>query len=260
MDNDDVHPQARPMHAIDKYGPKFVRKTEKFQDLAVSNSDEENSAGGFDNTPIPHAPPGYTLKFTFHRAVNLPFADFNTLSSDPYLVAHLNVDLPKRHKQDPNLTYRTPTVQKDTNPVWNKEWIVANVPASGFELKCRLYDEDPADHDDRLGVATIEVNSMQPDWPGIKEQPFKVKKRKASKRVYFFREIAALTSPHRDREARVIVSVECLGQTQGDDGGHMYTVGPNYWFRHFSPLIGIIAGTKDEIHGEDDKKAVTHYK
>ena len=257
MAGDEIQPQARPLHTIDKYGPKFASKAEKLEDLAAGLADgksEDNAVGGFDSTPIPHAPPGYTLKFTFHHAVNLPVADFGSLSADPYLV-----DLPKRHKQDPDLTFRTPTVQRDRNPEWNKEWIVANVPASGFELKCRLYDEDPADHDDRLGVVTIEADSLQQDWPGIKEQSFKVKKRKASKRVYFFREVHALASPQA-REAYVVVSVTNLGQTPGDDGGHMYTIGPNYWFKHFSPLFGIIAGTKDEVQNEDGNKGLSRYK
>lgn len=262
---DEIEPQSRPRHPIDKYGPKFVDKVEKGHDLAVNrkvaadgSSAQDKSAGGFDSTPIPYAPPGYTLKFTFHRAVNLPFADFSTFSSDPYVAAQLNVDLPQRHKQDPNMTFRTPTVRRDTNPVWNSEWIVANVPASGFELRCHLYDEDPADHDDKLGVAFVEVDSVRPDWPGVKEQSYKVRKRLGSKRVYFFRSIATLACPHHEREAYLVVSIECLGRTPGDDGGHIYTVGPNYWFKHFSPLFGIIAGTKDEIHSQEGN--ITRYK
>lgn len=101
-----------------------------------------NPPGGFDSTPIPSAPPGYTVKFTFHRAENLPTADISTGAADPFLTATLSTSLPKRHKEDPDLCYRTRTIRKCLEPQWEEEWIVANVPSSGFRLKCRLYDED----------------------------------------------------------------------------------------------------------------------
>ena len=157
------------------------------------------------------------------------------------------------------MTFRTPTIRRNTNPVWNRKWILGNVPASGFELKCLVNDEDAADHDDKLGIATVHVNSIQDDWPGIKEQGFKVKMRKASKRVYVMRKVASLARPQHDHRANLVVSVELVGKTQGNAGAHVYTVGPNYWFQHLSPLIGVIAGTKDEIHGGcDGDKMVTH--
>ena len=217
-------------------------------------------AGGFDDTPIPHAPPGYTFKFTFHRGINLPFGDFGSFSSDPYIVAQLIVDLPRRHKQDPKITFRTPTIRKDTNPVWNSEWIVANVPSSGFELKCLVYDEDPADHDDKLGNTYVEAHSIDDDWPGINEQSFKIKKRMGSKRVYFFGNIASLASRRPDTSAYIVISAELVGRTPGTEGGQVYTVGPNHWFKHFSPLIGRLAGTKDEVHSHSGEKAITRYK
>lgn len=135
---------------------------------------------------------------------------------------------------------------------------MANVPSSGFEAKCLVNDEDAADHDDKLGIATVHVDSIQPGWSGIKEQEYKVKKRKASKRVFMMRKLAEVIHPHQENEAYLVVSVELLGRThstQGDDGAHIYTAGPNYWFKHFSPLI---AGTKDELH--DGEKAITRYK
>ena len=119
----------------------------KPQKTDTGGSKKKGPEGGFDDTPVPRAPPGYTVKFTFHRANNLPLADINTLSADPFIMAQLTTALPTRHKEDPPLGIRTPTVRQNTNPVWNCEWIVANVPSSGFRLKCRIYDEDPADHD-----------------------------------------------------------------------------------------------------------------
>ena len=286
MGDDSVQPQCRPSHNSDKLGLKLVDQAEKLHDHAANMKngssapaesgeasaaadatpngachDHHQPAGGFDSTPIPHAPPGYTLRFTFHRGDNLPFADFGSFSSDPYVKAQLVVNLPQRHKQDPGLLFRTPTVRKNTNPVWNSEWIVANVPASGFELKCHVFDEDAADHDDKLGNAYVKVDSVRDGWPGFQEERFKVKKRMGSKRVYIFGNLAAMASRRLDPSSYVVVSVECLGKTPGYDGGQVYTVGPNFWFKHHSPLIGRLAGTKDEIQkGVDGKKAVSRYK
>ncbi|KAJ5085594.1 hypothetical protein N7532_010365 [Penicillium argentinense] len=243
---------------VDHYGPKLVEKADKLQHR-LTMKDDAQPAGGFDATPIPHAPPGYTLKFTFHRGKDLPIADFGSFSSDPYVAAQLIVDLPRRHKQDTPVRFRTPTVRKDMNPIWDCEWIVANVPASGFQLKAMVMDEDPADHDDKLGIAFIEVGALSENWPGIKEQSFKVKKRFGSKRVYVFTNVSAFATGHH-QESFLILSVECLGRTPGNEGGQMYTAGPNHWFKHFSPLIGRLAGTKDRIETQDGSgKAISRY-
>ena len=243
-------------HHADKYGAKLVDKTEQLHAKAESKKkppiDSPDSAkkekgpnGGFDATQIPHASLGYTLKFTFHRAVHLPFSDFNSLSSDPYLVAQLNTSLPRRHKEDPRLRWRTTTIRRNTNPAWEEEWIVANVPASGFALKCRIYDEDPADHDDRLGNAHLHVNGIGDGWEGISMRALKIKKRMASKRAYFIRGCAAMFSKNVEMSGQLVVSVEMLGKTEGEEGGRCYTIGPCAWSRHYSPLIGRLAGTKD---------------
>lgn len=90
-----THPRVRPRHQGDKIAPKLVDHADELHDQAVamkkgssppgdesaaagsgSGADTSGSdhqpAGGFDNTPIPRAPPGYTLRFTFHRGDNLP--------------------------------------------------------------------------------------------------------------------------------------------------------------------------------------------
>ncbi|CRL28851.1 C2 calcium-dependent membrane targeting [Penicillium camemberti] len=255
---DDSQPRSLPVHPIDKYGPKFVEKADKIH-RRVTMNDESKPAGGFDDTPIPHAPPGYTLKITFHRAEDLPVADFGSFSSDPYVSAHMIVDLPTRHKQDPDLRFRTPTIRKDMNPKWECEWIVANVPASGFQLKCHLMDEDPADHDDKLGIASIDVPALSEDWAGFKEKSFKVKKRFGSKRVYVFTNVSAFATGHR-KESWLVASIECLGKTPGTEGGQVYTIGPNHWFKHFSPLIGRLAGIKDQVQSKDGSgKSISRY-
>lgn len=257
----------------DKYGSKFVDKTGEMYEKAqarkpaaknpeAGKQEKKGPPGGFDHTPIPHTPPGYTLKFTFHRATNLPFADLNSLSSDPFIVAQLNTDLPRRHKQDPVLQFRTPTIRKNVNPEWNCEWIVANVPTTGFALKCRLYDEDPADHDDRLGNVHVHVDSIHGGWAGIHEQAFKIKKRMGSKRAYLVRGCAAMLSKGLEMSGSVFISVECLGRTEGNEGGRAYTVGPMHWSQHFSPLMGRLAGVKDpsQQKKKKDGKKTERYK
>lgn len=257
MDNhaEENQPTARKEHHTDA----IVQKTANKADILVAKShkktggDDKGPAGGFDDTPVPKAPPGYTVKLTFHRATNLPFADINSLSSDPYITAQMNTKLPSRHKQDPKLRIRTPTIRRNVNPEWNYEWIVANVPASGFELKARLYDEDPADHDDRLGNVHVHVNNISESWEGIKNQGYSIKKRMGSKRAYLFRGCAAMFDRSIHMSGELFVSVEVLGRTEGENGGRLYTVGPCYWSQHFSPLFGRLVGTKESAKGKDGK-------
>ncbi|OAP62341.1 hypothetical protein AYL99_04544 [Fonsecaea erecta] len=263
-ENDPNTPALRKDGVIaqaDRIGPKLVDKSEKLEEkyrgtkgTDSAEKKEKGPAGGFDDTPLPKAPPGYTLKITFHKAENLPFSDFGTLSSDPYVLAVIRTELPKRHKQDPDLKLRTPTIHRTTDPEWETEWIVGNVPASGFHLKCRLYDEDPSDHDDRLGNVHIDVDHVDENWKGFSHQKFQLKKRMGSKRAYTFRGCAALMSRRVKMNGSLIVSVENLGRTSAEDGGRIYTIGPLPWSQHFSPLIGRIAGTKDTAQGKDGKE------
>ncbi|EOA81019.1 uncharacterized protein SETTUDRAFT_124471 [Exserohilum turcica Et28A] len=215
------------------------------QKTDTAGSKKKGPEGGFDDTPIPRAPPGYTVKFTLHRANNLPLADINTLSADPFIIAQLTTGLPTRHKEDPPLTMRTPTIRQSTDPVWNCEWIVANVPASGFNLKCRIYDEDPADHDDRLGNVHVTVPAINENWGGIHDQTFPIKKRMISKRAYILRAIAVCFGKAHHMNGTLNVSVEVLGRTQDEHGGRAYTVGPQFWIRHYSPLLGRLLGQKE---------------
>jgi hypothetical protein len=208
--------------------------------------------GGFDATPIPGAPSGYTIKITIHRAQNLPMADLNSLSSDPFVVTQMYTTNITRHKEDPPLRMRTFTVRRDVNPEWDAEWVVANVPATGFKLKCRIYDEDPADHDDRLGNAHILVPSLDENWQGIQEQSFKVKKRMGSKRAYLVQALATGVRIRKHMDGHLVLSIKMLGKTESEDGGRVYTVGPMWWTRHYSPLLGRFLGRKTPgKQGED---------
>ncbi|KPI46001.1 uncharacterized protein AB675_738 [Cyphellophora attinorum] len=266
-DAEDSNPVLRHARGqgVDRVGAKVIDKTNKFQEnhskpqKSNTNESKKGPPGGFDSTPIQSAPPGYRIKITFHRAENLPFADFAGMTADPYIVGVLKTSLPKRHKQDPDLTIRTPTIHKNTNPEWNTEWIIENVPASGFYLKCRIYDEDPADHDDRLGNVHVNVSGISESWKGFREQKYDLKKRVGSKRAYTFRGCAALFSKSVKFGGNLTVSVENLGRSPTEDGGRAYTLGPLAWSRHFSPLIGRLTGTKDRAEEKDGKPGVSKY-
>lgn len=208
--------------------------------------------GGYDDTPVPKSPPGLTVRFTFIRATDLPTADFNSFSSDPFIVAHLITGVPTRHKEDPPLRFRTRTIRRSRNPVWNAPWIVANVPRTGFKLKARIYDEDPADHDDRLGNALLVINELSESSAssGVIERELKIKKRMGSKRALMLTSCMGLLSGKLHTHSRLVIGVEILGPTEGS-GGKVYTIGPQYWTKHLSPMMGRIIGAK--VPGEQGK-------
>lgn len=252
--NDTPNGDAEKQGKVEK-GKEQVENEKDNKHDKKEKKDDEEPAGGFDATPIPRARDGYTIKFTFHRAENLPMSDLNTRSSDPFILATMTSAMPKRHKEDPDLVLRTPTVHKNTNPEWNAHWIVAGIPSSGFKLKCRLYDEDAADHDDRLGNVTIHVNHIDRNWRGIQEERFDIKKRMGSKRAYFIRGCAAMLSSNVHMSGSLYVSAEILGESEPPHG-RMYTIGDTAWIKHYSPMIGRIAGTKapeGDHDGNDDK-------
>ncbi|KAF2480534.1 hypothetical protein BDY17DRAFT_234201, partial [Neohortaea acidophila] len=217
---------------------------------------DKQPEGGYDSTPIPKPPAGtigYTVKFTFHSASALTIGDLGVMSSDPYIFAQLNTDLEPRHKEDPRLRFRSPTVHKNLNPTWNEEWIVANVPSSGFRLKVRVYDEDPADHDDMLGKAHITVPSLDDNWAGFMKESYKLTLRDSSKRALFIRAVARCFGVVKKFQGEVTVSAELLGRTENkNDGqnGKAYTLGPVRWCRHYSPILGRLANIKEPSEGD----------
>ncbi|KAI9826524.1 MAG: hypothetical protein M1826_006625 [Phylliscum demangeonii] len=213
-----------------------------------SSKHEENKGkpkppGGYDETPVAKMPPGLTLRITFHRASSVPTADLHCLSSDPFVLAEITTAIPSRHREDPPLQFRTPTVRKNCNPVWNATWVVANVPRTGFRLKMRVFDEDPSDHDDRLGDADLDVSRLDEKWPDLQERELKLKKSWGSKRALLITACLAMASSNVHLMGTVTISVDVLGPTSGP-GGKLYTIGPQYWMKHFSPMVGRIAGTK----------------
>ncbi|KAM7187611.1 hypothetical protein V8F20_010895 [Naviculisporaceae sp. PSN 640] len=257
------HPQPEPPHndGPDNAAIRRSRTSELKEKLTAQREKlaaKTKPAGGYDPTPLPDAPQGYTVKFTFHKATNLPIADMHTHSSDPFLLATLIADVPKRHKEDPVLTHRTPTMRKTTEPEWQNEWVVANVPSSGFILKCRLYDEDWPDHDDRLGNVTIRITSVDENWEGLGPdgQIFEVRKRSGSKRAYLFKAISNALTKNGSMTPLLHLSMEVLGKSDPPHA-QMYTVGPTSYVKHFSPMIGRLTGVKVNKDETEDTNSHT---
>ena len=227
---------------------------EKITDKKQKIKDKTKPPGGYDPTPLPDAPLGYTVKFTFHKAWNLPAADLRTHSADPFIHATLTADVPKRHSNDPLMTFRTTTIKKTTEPAWEEEWIVANVPSSGFTLKCRLYDEDDPDHNDRLGNVTIRVPYIDEDWDGFgpEGRVFQVKKRSGSKRAYLLKAAVSSLNKHTSMSPRLCIGIDVLGKSDPPHA-QMHTIGPTRWIRHFSPTIGRLARVK--VNKDEDQDA-----
>ncbi|KAG9248522.1 hypothetical protein BJ878DRAFT_412519 [Calycina marina] len=236
---------------LGKTKDKLTTKQQKIQD-------QRNPPGGFDKTPIRPAHDGYTVKFTIHRATNLPVSDLNTRSSDPFVIATLMSPLPKRHKEDPDMTMRTTTIHKSVDPVWNTEWTVSGVPSTGFRLKCRIYDEDFADHDDRLGNVTINIDHIDENWSGLREQAYGIKKRMGSKRAYMIRGCVSLLNHNVSMSGTLVMSAEVLGKSE-EPYGRMYTLGKTFWWKHYSPMIGRLTGMKapegqEDVSGSGEEK------
>ena len=92
---------------------------------------------------------------------------------------------------------------------------MGGIPAEGFDLKIKIWDEDkPGDWDDRLGIADLAVPRLpepgDQEGKGGEEREYtlKIKKRKASKRAYALTYLVAWC--HRDfkkQRGRVLVSL-----------------------------------------------------
>ncbi|CAN8099832.1 unnamed protein product [Discula destructiva] len=252
----DNPPQEAPSGADD--GPDTEQKEHGFKGLKHKVTDKKDEltsqpTGGYDDTAFPDVPPGWTVKFTFHKAENLPAADLTSQAADPFIKATLSAPVPKRHKEDSPMVKRLRTIRNTTGPSWDEEWIVANVPSAGFKLKCRLYDEDYPDHDDRLGNVTFETSHIEEGWSlGPQGQWFDVKKHMGSKRAYLVKAITSTLEKGTSMTGRLHLSIDVLGRSEGF-GAQMYTVGPSVYTKHYSPMLGRLTGIKvNEDSSEDE--------
>ena len=177
----------------------------------------------------------YTCKITILRVTNVPVADFNDLSCDPYIEATLSVDTPQGTSDPQILTYRTHTCRRTLNPEFNAQWIVAGIPESGFLLSCRLRDEDPGNYDDDLGKAVLRIpnedeGSLTEGWRSG-DREYKVHKRSGRITITLFTWIArAITRGDVGHHVRVWISVEVLGKSENQQDTRLYTVGPRALF------------------------------
>ncbi|KAJ7708835.1 hypothetical protein B0H17DRAFT_916441 [Mycena rosella] len=182
--------------------------------------------------------PTYTVEITFNRAKNLPVADISTLSCDPYILAEAIIP-----DVEP-LKFRTPTIRRNRDPTWDATWLVSGVPASGFKLLMILYDEDPGEpSDDRLGkaLARFGPEQMKEGFESM-ETEYTLQKRRGDLHPYILTYLTALLPGEKlKKHNRVIASVRVLRKDADQkDDLRMYTLGPNRYSRHFSPLIGSI--------------------
>ena len=66
-----------------------------------------------------------------------------------------------------------------------------------------------------------------------------------SKRAYALRAMAVCFGKAQHMNGTLNVSVQVLGRTEDDNGGRAYTIGPQFWIRHYSPLLGRLLGQKE---------------
>ena len=135
--------------------------------------------------------PLFDVLIIFKSASNVPIGDVLAKSSDCYLLAHLTPRTPPSPEHPPfPLIFRTSTKRHNRNPEWEESWHLGGIPAEGFELLIKIFDEDkPGNFDDRLGEAIHDAKELPPVASNGKtgeaqELVLKIKKRKASRRAY----------------------------------------------------------------------------
>lgn len=139
-------------------------------------------------------------------------------------------------------------IRKTLEPQWEAEWIVANCPQQGFEVKARLFDEDPSvrtileacvfifnkivqSGDDSLGSAHIWLGPLHATYH-LDHHPVEVRRRSGSWRAYGAQRLRnSISRDKQDIRATLVVSVQVLGRTEAKSGAKAYTVGPSLSFK-----------------------------
>ncbi|KAH8810194.1 hypothetical protein DL96DRAFT_1627944 [Flagelloscypha sp. PMI_526] len=117
------------------------------------------------------------------------------------------------------------------------QWVVGGISSNKIQLIMHLMDEDSNLHDDSLGIAKLIVDL---DEGKGEEKEVVVKKRRSSAKVYLQTYMAALNPAKKlNKHAYVVVSWRVIGKDE-NDSERPYTLGPNKWSQHFSPLIGFV--------------------
>jgi len=160
---------------------------------------------------------------TFKRASNVPIGDIIAKSSDCYLLVHLTPRTPPSPEHPPfPLTFRTSTKRNNRNPQWDESWHLGGIPAEGFEMLIKIFDEDKAGKfDDRLGEAIHDAKGLPPATSDgkagdVQEFVLKIKKRKASRRAYATTYLVAwCNKDFRKQRGRVNYPIRHLNVTIG---------------------------------------------
>ena len=179
----------------------------------------------------------YTVEITIHRAQHVPIGDIFSFSSDPNIWATLhprNSTQPNDSCQGQVLKYRTHTVRRSLEPIFDCKWVVGGIPESGFALELRLRDEDPGQffRDDRLGKGVVLVpglgEKLEEGWE-LNESECKIKKKQGAITSHISTYIARVISRGSiGHHTRVWVSVRVLGKSRvlEEDPNRIYTLGP----------------------------------
>ncbi|KAF8586282.1 hypothetical protein K439DRAFT_1615271 [Ramaria rubella] len=191
----------------------------------------------------------FICELVFLRAENVPIGDLNNLSCDPYIQASLEVPSVHPDRSSTPLCYRTPTIRRTLNPIYNVPWIISGIPDTGFTLTLRLIDEDPGDHDDRLGKTIVCLPDpvagevLKEGW-NTGEVEYKVEKKKGSIRSHVATYVAGMiTRGGISHHSRIWMSVRVISKAYNQQDRRLFTIGPSKYTRHFSPLIGhLISG------------------
>ncbi|KAG9085614.1 hypothetical protein FS749_004286 [Ceratobasidium sp. UAMH 11750] len=225
----------------------------------------------------------YDVQIAFHAAHDLPVSDVPSLSADPYILASLRV--PLYDKDDPGpppLLFRTKTIHRTRDPDWGSEvWRVGGVPGSGFALRIGIRDEDAGKKDDRLGEARVSFfgttasrklkaddseRDADLDWGHVREgldiarREAPIKKRRGGVRAFLSTYVtSAIRRSVSPKSAKVVVSVRVLGLSENQEDRRVYTLGPNYYSIHFSPLLGKFMGTKPANSSNAGKPTVSNF-
>ncbi|GJJ13206.1 hypothetical protein Clacol_007457 [Clathrus columnatus] len=171
------------------------------------------------------------------KATHVPVSDLSKLSCDPFIRAKL-----KLVDSDDTVTFRTHTMRNTLNPVYNSRWIVCGIPSSGFILTLALLDEDVVGTDKKLGKATISIpcKSQRTLLKSLDtgELECKVEKRRGGIRTHIATYVAFLVTRGKvSHHVRIWVRIRVLDYDYSEHP-RLATLGPPWYTRHFSPLIG----------------------
>ncbi|KAG9084150.1 hypothetical protein FRC06_004193 [Ceratobasidium sp. 370] len=208
----------------------------------------------------------YDTQITVHSAHDLPVSDLPSLSADPYILAWLR-------DQDNTSDARSGLGERGVESGWRT--------GVGFALRIGVRDEDAGKKDERLGEARVSFfSTLAPkklkgddserdadlDWGHVREgldvarREAPIKKWRGGTRMFLSTYMtAAIIRRVSPRSGKVVVSIRVLGLSENQEDRRVYTLGPNYYSLHFSPLLGKVMGTKSANPSGAAKPTVSNF-